>query len=52
MSAEDEKTTESIPATENEKDSSTNKEEIVKEVESTATFEPVVSLRFIVEREM
>jgi len=59
MPAEEEKTTESTPATEtpatetsatetppteNDKDTSTNKEETVKEVESTATFEPVVKL--------
>lgn len=44
MSTEDGKTTESTPASENDKDSSINKEETVKEVESTATFEPVVKL--------
>merc|ERR1719491_1328599 len=46
MSSEEEKpTTESTPSPpEKEKESSTNKEEAVKEVESTATFEPVVKL--------
>merc|ERR1711865_958997 len=45
MSSEEEKTTsEKAPATENVNDTPTNKEETVKEVESTATFEPVVKL--------